>query len=70
MVVWGKGGKVIKVQFAVGAGMESVNLEPFCKWSKDGSLLQLERGQYIVPRKLIKPTQTILEKARKAETHT
>ena len=31
MVMWGKGGKVNEVPFAVGAGMGCVYLKPFCK---------------------------------------
>ena len=31
MVVWGKGGKVIKIPFAIGAETRYVYLKPFCK---------------------------------------
>ena len=34
MVVWGKGGKVIEVPFAVRVGTGCVYLKPFRKWSK------------------------------------
>ena len=36
MVVRGKGGKVIKVPFTVGAGRGCMYLKPFRKWSKVG----------------------------------
>ena len=34
--MWDKGGKVIKVPFAVGSGNEVCVLEAFRKWSKVG----------------------------------
>ena len=62
MVVWGKGGKVIDVIFVVEAGTWCVYLELFCKWSREGSLSQLEWRRYITPNKPIKAIQMILEK--------
>ena len=62
--MWSKGDKVIEVHFIVRAGMGCVYLEPFRKWSRDKSLLQLKWGRYIAQSKPIKPTQTILEKAQ------
>ena len=55
MVVWGgKGGKVIKVPFAIGAGTGCVYLAPFCKWSRDEPLSHLEWGRYFAQGKPIK----------------
>ena len=48
MVIWGNGEKIIKVPFIVGAGTGCVYLEPFHKWSRDGSLSQLDQTEYIV----------------------
>ena len=77
MVLWGKCGKVINsgvVQRWLGyqdsfhnwsgnEWWERVDvLGAFRKWSRDGSLLLLERGCYIESSKLIKLTQMSLEK--------
>ena len=39
-------------------------LETLSQMERGKSLSQLKRGRYIAPSKLIKPTQTILEKAQ------